>query len=470
MNDKPITAILIGAGFRGRNSYGIYGIKYPDRLKFIAVAEPDPKKRDLFQKEHNISNSNIFKSWQDILDPSVGKIADTAFICTQDQMHYQPAIKALELGYDLLLEKPISPSFEECNHISKLAHEKNRIVQVCHVLRFTDFFKKLKETIEAGVIGDIIDYDHSENVSYWHFGHSFVRGQYRKKEESSPLILAKSCHDLDIMYWLIGKKPLTVQSKGFLSFYRPENAPLDAPDRCTDGCPHEKTCPWFAPRLYFSGEPLIRIGFHTNSRFMRFLTSLIINHRNIMIFLSKFIKKLKPFLNWKEFPANSLTTDLTYEGKMKALRVGPWGKCIFKTDNDVVDHQIATYTFPNGVVGTLRITGLSELEGREFRIFGTKGVIRAHFRANEEIIKITDFLTTRTKIVFKRGLSARGHGGGDFGLLDSFVKVIKGDLTPEQAGTTNIQEALESHIMAFAGEEARISGKTLKIDEYRKKF
>ncbi|MHA1475706.1 MAG: hypothetical protein ACTSQ5_11025, partial [Promethearchaeota archaeon] len=144
--------------------------------------------------------------------------------------------------------------------------------------------------------------------------------------------------------------------------------------------------------------------------------------------------------------------------------------CIFKTGNDVVDHQIATYTFPSGVVGTLRITGLSELEGREFRIFGTKGVIRAYFRSIEEKIEITDFLTARSKIVFKKGISARGHGGGDFGILDSFVKVIRGELTPEQAGTTNIQGALQSHIMAFAGEEARISGKTLKIDEYRKKF
>ena len=279
MNNKPITAILIGAGFRGRNSYGIYGLKYPDRLKFVAVAEPDPTKRELFQKEHGIADSNVFRTWQEILDPSIGKIADIAFICTQDRMHYEPAIKALELGYDLLLEKPISPNLDECQHISKLAQEKNRIVQVCHVLRFTKFFKKLKEFIDSGVIGKIIDYDHSENVSYWHFGHSFVRGQYKKKEESSPLILAKSCHDLDIMYWLIGEKPLTVQSKGFLSFYRPENAPSDAPDRCTDGCPHEKTCPWYAPRLYITGEPLIRIGFHANSRILRILSSMINNHR-----------------------------------------------------------------------------------------------------------------------------------------------------------------------------------------------
>ncbi len=466
MNDKPITAILIGAGLRGRVIYGSYGLKYPDRLKFIAVAEPDSSKRKLFQKEHNISNSNVFNSWQEILDPAVGKIADTAFVCTQDRMHYQPAINALELGYNLLLEKPISPSFEECNHISKLAQEKKRIVQVCHVLRFTEFFKKLKEIIDSGAIGDIIDYDHSENVVYWHFGHSFVRGQYKRKDESSPLILAKSCHDLDIMYWLIGEKPLTVQSKGFLSFFRPENAPKNAPERCTDGCPHEKTCPWYAPRLYISGEPLIRMGFNANSRFLRLFSSMIINHRKIMIFLSKFIKKLDQFLNWKEFPANFITTDLTYEGKMKALREGPFGKCIFKTGNDVVDHQIATYTFPNGVIGTLRITGLSDLEGREFRIFGTKGVIRAYFRSIEKEIKITDFLTNQTRVVFKKGLSTGGHGGGDFGLLDSFVKVIKGELTPEQAGTTNIQGAIESHIMAFIGEEARISGKTLKINEH----
>jgi len=264
--ESPVTAILNGAGLRGRQVYGLYAQKNPNRLKFVAIADPNAERRRLFQKEHNIPDEHAFNTWDEMMNEKIGKIADTAFICTQDQMHFEPAMRALDLGYDLLLEKPITPNLDQCRAITKKAQEKKRLVQVSHVLRFTDFWKKVKEVIDSGQLGKIVHIDHSENVSYWHMGHSFVRGPYRNKETSSPMILAKCCHDLDLIYWFMGEKAKDLQSTGRLTYYIPENAPKGAPERCTDGCPVEKECPWNAVRMYVYGEPLIRIGLHSPSR------------------------------------------------------------------------------------------------------------------------------------------------------------------------------------------------------------
>lgn len=468
MNNKaPVTAVMVGAGFRGREVYAKYAEKHPERLQFTAVAEPDATRRELFKRTHKISEEGSFKEWTDLLNKSKGKMADTAFICTQDNMHYQPAIHALNLGYDLVLEKPISPSLDECHDIVETSQKSGRLVQVCHVLRYTPFWKKVKQIVASGEIGDIIHYDHSENVSYWHFGHSYVRGHYKNEANSSPLILAKSCHDLDLMYWIIGRKPVTVQSKGELTFYKPENAPQGAPDRCTDGCPVSETCPWYAPRLYVTAEPLLSIGLHAPSGLTRLAAHMALNHRKLMSFAGLFSKSLRGILNWNQFPATVITNDLSIEGKMKALREGPYGKCIFKSGNDVVDHQVSTFTFPGGITGTLTVHGVSDLEGREIRIFGTKGTLRGYFRYNGEQITVTDFRNSKSKTVYKAGLSLGGHGGGDFGLMDSFVQVMSRSASPEKVGTTDVAGAMESHYMAFAAEEARLNSKTVELHQYR---
>lgn len=465
-NAKPITAVLIGAGFRGREVYGSYALKNPEKLKFIAVADPDEARRRLFQKAHGIPDHQAFTSWEELFTPNQGKLADAAFICTQDNLHFQPAMAAMNLSYNLVLEKPISPSLKECREIAQVALEKKLIVQICHVLRFTKFWRKVKELVQSGSIGDIVHYDHSENVSYWHFGHSYVRGHYKNKAHSSPLILAKSCHDLDLMYWVLGQRPLTVQSTGELTFYRPENAPPRSPDRCTQGCPEEARCPWNAPRLYLTGEPLLRIGLHAPDRLTRWGAASVINNRNLMRLLSKVYRPLEGYLNWNQFPTTVITSDLTPEGKLKALQEGPFGKCIFKCGNDVMDHQITTYTFPRGVTGTLTLHGVSDLEGRELRIFGTKGSIRGYFRYNAEKITVTDFRYSKCKVVHRGGLTLGGHGGGDYGLLDSFVRVMKNEISPHDAGA-DAENALEAHYMAFAAEDARVSHKKLELENYR---
>ncbi len=461
-----VTAVLIGAGLRGREVYGQYARRHPQNLKFMAVADPHKDRRGLFCDAHDIPEVRAFDSWEDLLDSHNGKLADSAFICTQDSLHFQPAVKALELGYNLVLEKPISPSLDECQKLAAAVKDKGLIVQVCHVLRFTKFWQTVKQLVDSGRIGRIVHYDHSENVSYWHFGHSYVRGHYKDAAASSPVILAKSCHDLDLMYWVIGEKPLTVQSTGDLSFYRPENAPQGSPERCTDGCPEAEDCPWYAPRLYVTAEPLLRIGLHAPSALTRLGARLAVNHRNTLKFFSRFNKRLKNIVDWDQFPSTVVTTDLSTEGKMKALREGPFGKCIFKCGNNVLDHQITTYTFPGGTTGTLTLHGVSDLEGRELRIFGTKGSIRGSFRYNGEEITVTDFRYSKKETVYRAGLSMGGHGGGDFGLMNSFVRVMRGQLSPTEAGA-DVENALEAHYMAFAAEDAREADRTLDMAAYR---
>jgi predicted dehydrogenase len=402
-----------------------------------------------------------------MMNDSQGKMADAAFICTPDRLHYEPAIRALELNYDLVLEKPITPFLNQCQEIAQLAKEKGRLVQICHVLRFTDFWRLVKNIIDSGRIGKVIHYDHSENVSFWHMGHSFVRGWYGIKDKSSPMILAKCCHDLDLMHWILGQNPICVQSTGSLTNYRPEMAPPGVPERCTDGCPVEKECPWYAPRLYCQGEPLVRIALHAPSRSLIMGSNIALHHQKFLKFMGLFVPQAKNVGDWKEFPTTAITTDLSMAGKMKALREGQFGKCIYKAGNDVVDHQISTFTFPDGVTGTLTMHGLSEFEGRELRVFGSKGALRGYFRYSGEHIEVTDFRYSKTEVLYNAGMSFEGHGGGDFKLMDAFTSVMLGEKTPEQAGTTDIASAMESHYMAFAAEDARINGQTLQMGDYR---
>lgn len=464
-NSKPITAIVMGAGSRGRDAYGKYAEKFPNRIKMIAVAEPDENKRKLFQKLHNIPEEMAFDSWEKLLDK--GKLADVAIITMQDHMHYEPCMKALDLDYDVVLEKPIAPKLEECQAIERKAIEKGRLVQVCHVLRFSPFWKKIKEIIDSGKIGKVIHYEHSENVSHYHFGHSFVRGFWKNKANSNPLILAKTCHDLDLITWILGK-PLEVKSTGSLSFYRPENAPKDAPLRCTDGCPHSDECPWYAPRLYITGEEIIKVGTESFSRLVRFGAKLLLNNMWLRKLLAKIIPMAKTLVNWDKWPTSSITSDLSPEGVLKALQEGPFGLCIFKCGNDVVDHQVSTFEFKDGTTATLIVHGFSDHEGRELRIFGSKGTIRAFFRSYGEVIEITDIRTRKTKIVLKSGLNIESaHGGSDFRLMDAFTSVLLGEKTIEQAGLTTISSAMESHYMGFAAEESMITHKTIDISNFR---
>ncbi len=238
---EPIRLMLFGAGNRGEGAYGAYALRHPDEVRFIAVADPDPIRREKFAQAHQIPPERQFTSWQEALQ--AGKIADAVVDATQDEMHHDSAVAALKAGYDMLLEKPIAPTLAQTLDIVQTAETNDRTLVICHVLRFTGFFQKVNEIIKSGRLGQVVNISHSENVSYFHMAHSYVRGNWRNTEIAAPMILAKCCHDLDLLYWWMDAKPQTLSSAGNLLWYRSDNAPEGAPDRCTDGCPVARHLP-----------------------------------------------------------------------------------------------------------------------------------------------------------------------------------------------------------------------------------
>ena len=398
---KPVTAVILGAGSRGC-SYGAYAMEYPDQLQVVAIAEPRADRRELLAGQLHVPEAMCFSSWQELL--AQPKMADCAFVCTLDDDHTEPAVKAMELGYHLLLEKPMSNREEECRTIASAAQQYDRTLAVCHVLRYTPFFMTLKELIDRGQIGEVTTINQIENVGYWHQAHSFVRGNWRSAGETSPMLLQKSCHDMDIILWLMGKNCLRVQSFGSLRHFTPVNAPEGAPGRCLDGCAHAESCPYYAPKLYLDME---RTG----------------------------------------WPVDVISTDLSEEGRRKALMEGPYGRCVYHCDNDVVDRQVVNLEFEGGAVATFTMTGLSADFSRQLKIFGTKGQIQADMGTKE--IVLHRFGEEKQIIPVESAVS--GHGGGDFGILRDFLHVLQSG----GESRTSAAVSLQSHLICFAAEKSR---------------
>lgn len=426
---KQLTAVIIGAGSRGR-IYTESMAKLPEKFKVVGVAEPVNERRNYIKDSQQIKDENCFNTWQELL--SVPKFADIAVIATMDQDHLAPSLKALELGYDLLLEKPVAPTAEDCATIYKKAKECGRKILVCHVLRYTSFFSAVKKLIDDGVLGDIITIEHTEGVGNIHQSHSFVRGLWSNSKNSSFMLLQKCCHDLDILQWLIGKDCKKVQSFGTLSYFKEENAPNGAPNRCTDGCPNAETCYYNAIKLYYDDKE--------NDWFRRAATEL---------------------------------PDPNDADVMKALETGPYGRCVFKCNNNVVDHQTVNMEFDGGITATLTMAAFNR-GGRNIRIMGTKGELMADMRSPvEDAFKFYDFATCETRNL-KVNLSIQddsivsGHGGGDDGIIISLYDYISGKIGPENLSEIGI--SCKNHLIAFAAEEARCSGTVINMDEYRDKY
>ncbi|MHA1658113.1 MAG: Gfo/Idh/MocA family oxidoreductase [Promethearchaeota archaeon] len=466
---KALKAILIGAGARGRHSYGKWALKHQDKIQFIAVAEPRKARREGFAKEWNIPLEMQFQTWEELLNKEKGLLAEACLICTQDQMHVAPALKALEIGYHVLLEKPMATTEKECKQLVLAAEKANRQLRICHVARYTEMFSRVKKALKEGLIGNIININHSENVAYWHFPHGYVRGTWRKAADSSPVIIAKTCHDLDLLYWIVESPTKNIQSFGSLSFYRSENAPPGVPKRCTDGCPIADTCPWYAPRLYMTADPMIRITQRSKKRLLRFMGQLILNHPKFIKVLSHIIKPMKVFVNWQAWPATVITDDLSPEGKMKALRDGPWGRCVFHCDNDVPDHQTVNILFENGVTATMTMHGHSYLDGRWIRIDGTKGTLVGRFTYGGEKLVFYDHFHVKKKILWERDMSFSAHGGGDEALMASFIASMEGvnNELGDQKELTTARASLESHLMGFAAEKSRLENRVIDMSEMR---
>lgn len=422
---------LIGAGQRG----SIYAAYLREKgIEISAVVEPIASRRNRAVEDYDIPQA--FSCLEDFL--AQGRIADAAIVATMDRDHFRCAMPLLKAGYHLLLEKPISPDSEECLRIQEAADARGLLVMVCHVLRYTEFFTRIKDIIDSGELGRIQTIEYAEYMGNFHMAHSFVRGKWNRTDTSSPIILQKSCHDMDILTWLVGCRAAKVSSFGNLSYFRPENAPEGSALRCKD-CTLGERCRFNAYRTY-----LPMIG------------------------------------KWR---AMDVTDDMTEEGMRRALDVGPYGRCVFHCDNDVCDQQTTAIQFENGVTAAFQMSAFSDHMHRRIKIMCEHGSIRGDDAENHLTItrfgSFADVPTPPEEIALH---PYRGrHGGGDIGLVDAFVQALakKTSQRPRVAGTPNgeipsgdseISRSIESHLIANAAEESRLTGETVYMNSYKDKI
>ena len=409
---KQVTIAIVGAGSRG-HGYATYALSHQDTVKVVAVADPDDFRRNRIASEHNIPAENVFHTYQEMLERP--RLADAVIIATQDKMHMDPVLGIAAKKYDILLEKPMATTAEDCLRINKAVKDAGIIFGVCFVLRYTPYFRKLRELIHSGAIGELVTFRHLEKVGFWHQAHSFVRGNWRNTAESSPMILAKCSHDLDILNFLIGKKCLQISSFGSLKFFKKENQPAGAADRCMQ-CKYADECTYSAKRYYF-GQ---------------------LHKRN------------------RPWPLNVITNELTEEGVTEALENGPYGRCVFACDNDVVDNQVLNFVYEGGISGNMTMTAFTQEVARESEFRGTHGVIKGdgktltliRFNDQEDDREVFDTATGNQSL-------AGGHGGGDAGLMNDFIRAVAMQ-DQSQLGAT-ADEMLAGHLMAFEAEESRLN-------------
>ncbi len=427
MSGKIVRIAIAGVGSRGKNAYGLELLNMKDRAKVVAVADIDPERLALAGDAHGVPDEMRFPSAEAML--AVPKLADAMLICTQDRQHVPHAVAALKKGYDVMMEKPISPKLEDLQEITKVSRENGRRVVVCHVLRYTPFFQTIKKTIDSGVLGEIVSIQALENVRYWHQAHSFVRGNWRREEDTSPMILAKCCHDLDYLVWLCGRKCERVSSYGSLMYFKESNAPEGAALRCTQGCKAKDGCPYDAEKIYLTNKD----------------TGILCGN--------------------VEWPIDVLAENPTEEKIRHAIETGPYGRCVFHCDNDVVDHQIVNMQMEGGASLSLTMSAFTSIGGRTIKVMGTLGDLWGDMHENK--IRIGVFGKEPQVIdLGKEEKDFAGHGGGDRLLMEQFVDLMQGK---EPDGTiTTLETSVESHLVALAAEKSRLeNGESIEIAPMR---
>ena len=424
---EKIRIAIAGLGSRGESTYGQALLEMQDRAEVVALAEPREDRLQAAAKDHGVPADKCFATVEEMLEQP--KLADALVLCTQDRQHVPQAIVALQKGYDILMEKPISPVEEDLKKIVQVARECKRKVLVCHVLRYTPFFSKIKDVIDTGVIGEIVAIQTIENVGYWHQAHSFVRGNWRNDATTSPMIMQKCCHDLDYLVWLSGQRCARVSSFGSLKLFKPECAPEGAALRCMDGCKAKENCPFDAEKIYLTNE------------------------------------KTGVLAGNKDWPLDVLALDPTEESIRAAIQTGPYGRCVYHCDNNVVDHQVVNMEMENGATLSLTMCAFTTAGSRSMTIMGTKGDIRADMSANT--IRVCAFGGQPEVIdVTKLADDFSGHGGGDKQLMAQFIDIVGGK-EPDSKVTT-LEASVESHLVALAAEESRKNGgKSIEIAPMR---
>lgn len=409
---------ILGYGGRGKNYAWVLRFAHKNTAKVVAVIDTNTERLEVAKHTEKLTDDCLFNNIDDFL--AKGKIADWLFICTQDRQHYEHTIKAIEAGYNILLEKPITPNVKECVDIEKRAKEKGVKIAVCHVLRYTSFYNKIKEIIDSKVLGDIIAIEMEENVGYWHQAHSFVRGDWHNTEQSCPMIMAKCCHDLDLAVFLTDSKCKQISSVGKLNHFKADKTPTVHAKRCID-C-NNTDCPYDARKLY----------------------------------IDKYKKRLSN-ANQFGWTLNRIVPDgiPTLPKLEQAIKDTDFGRCVYDMDNDTVDYQVVQMLFDNGTNCTLTMSAFSPDIFRRITIRGTLGYLDGEFETGK--LNLSIYGKKTKKVSIKNSIS--GHGGGDEGLINSLLN-----------GTckTDITESIESHIMAFAAEKSRAeNGTQVDVTEYK---
>ncbi|RMB81795.1 Gfo/Idh/MocA family protein [Streptomyces shenzhenensis] len=423
-----VTLALVGAGLRGM-TYARHAVA-TGSARLTAVAEPDPRRRARAAAEFGVPPERTYPDWRAAVRD--GRLADACVVATQDREHTEPAVALADLGHHILLEKPMATSEAEATAIAEAARRNGILLAVCHVLRYTPYTRFLKRLLDDGRIGDVVSVQHLEPVGWWHQAHSFVRGNWRRQDTSAPMLLTKSCHDIDWLVHLFGQPPRRVSSFGGLTHFRPESAPAGAAARCAD-CAVEAGCPYSAERLYLGclGDPE------------------------------------------REFwPLSAVTDDHTEAGVREALRTGPYGRCVYACDNDVVDHQVVAMEFPSGATCSFTMSAFTPMEQRRTRILGTHGFLDG----DGETLRLVDFRDGSERVVgpytrvpdphseaaAQAGPSARdGHGGGDEALTEAFLAAVAtGDAS---LLLSDAAESLATHRVVWAAERARTTGTVVEL-------
>ncbi len=421
---KKVKVVLIGAGLRGMGYAKIMAAS-PEKFEIVAVAEPIESRRNLIKEMYNIPEDKCFDDYKPLLE--LGKIADIAVIANQDRQHFDCAMMAITLKYDLLLEKPIAPTPEECVKLAAYAKEMGVRVIICHVLRFTPFFVTLKNIIDSGKIGKLMNIHHMESVGNVHHSHSFTRGNWGNSERSSTMLLQKTCHDMDILQWLVGKKCKKVSSFGNLTYFTQANAPEGSADRCLD-CKYQDTCRFSAKKLYLESD---------DNEWFR--------------------------------PACARKVEPTDEDILEALNTTQYGKCVYKCDNDVVDHQVVNMEFEDDILCAFTMSSFGE-SGRFINVMGTEGNINVKMEDASEKIPVYNFNTWKTEYVdvVQDGLSMGSHSGGDTGIIETLYQFITG--TYQGKSICTIEQSKDNHMIVFAAEKARETGTIVDVDEFVKDY
>lgn len=400
--ERPVTVVLIGAGHRG-TIYANFASRNPTEMRVVAVADPNHHRRDRLARLHGIAPERCFDRWEQVFEGE--RLADAVIIATPDPLHSAPCLRALDLGYDVLLEKPIAPTEAECRAILAKAHATGRLVGVCHVLRYTPYFRELKALLDKGLIGELISMQHLEPIEHVHMSHSYVRGLWRNSANSTPIILAKSCHDTDIIRWLVGDHADNVHCFGNLKWFTDANAPEGSTERCTGGCAVEHECPYSALQIYLRDR-----------------------------------KRLYVF----DLPEDSTLWDAAI---LQALKTSDYGRCVYRMDNDQPDHLTVNILFRNGVTAAFSMEAFVSYEGRRTRIMGSLGDVTGDM----ESFTLTTFKTGQRRTW---SMKTDAHGGGDHPMVRDWVQAV-GQQNPALLSSP-IDASVESHLMAFAAERSRL--------------